>query len=184
MPRRHHLAVLSLFALVSVALGAGACTTEAGVRRAIEAGRGCAYSSDCIDVGSLCPISCNIVVHRAHAERVRKAIARYPERCDFDCQVPGPISCEAGRCERLPPGYEPFPDRGPVAVFEGGRPLDPEEAEARFRQVKLAYVRAYQAGDKVGAERELRRGLDLFIDPEDVRHQFLAERLRKLEASR
>ena len=89
------LAILSL--LIS---GCGIGTGEDTIRSEIEKATSCATNEDCVNLGSKCPLGCEILVNRTEAVRIKPMLDSYQEECEFNC-APCPFGCVRQRCETL-----------------------------------------------------------------------------------
>jgi hypothetical protein len=64
----------------------------------------CVMDGDCSYIAGQCPFGCHIPYNRSESTATLKqlladyaAMSECPH-CSYDCQVPGPVSCQAGRC--------------------------------------------------------------------------------------
>lgn len=81
--------------LALLALGAGC---EDRMERSIDEANYCATADECVDVGSVCPFGCNILVNEAEADRIDRRLGRWPERCAYDCMAMTAVECVEGQC--------------------------------------------------------------------------------------
>jgi hypothetical protein len=78
----------------------------------------CAAATECAIATTDCPLGCS---HAVRADRKadvenkgRELVARYQRggrRCDYECVVPGPLACVAGRCTFASDAPDAGPDR-------------------------------------------------------------------------
>jgi hypothetical protein len=92
-----------LRAVVIAALALAACKpSEAALSARIDAANTCQEPADCVDVGSVCPFGCNILVNTEEADDIRRALANYIEdgrqTCPLDCDPVVSIDCDEFRC--------------------------------------------------------------------------------------
>lgn len=92
-----------LRALLAAGLALSACKpSEAALSARIDAANTCQAPADCVDVGSVCPFGCNILVNADEADDIRRALASYiedgRETCPLDCEPVVSIACEEFRC--------------------------------------------------------------------------------------
>jgi hypothetical protein len=81
----------------------GACGPNAeAVREAIENANHCMVAEDCVNVGSICPFGCDIVVHESEADAIESLINDYLDhqrsQCNYGCPATGSIVCEQQVC--------------------------------------------------------------------------------------
>lgn len=89
--------------LLAAALLLGACKpSEVGLARRLEAANTCEVPEDCVDLGSVCPFGCNLLVNVDKADDLRKALASFTEdglqTCTLDCETPTSLDCDRFEC--------------------------------------------------------------------------------------
>ena len=89
-----------LVLVLSAALLAPACApSEEDVKQQIEDARACSTNNECVDVGSVCPFGCAIVVNKSQSDRISKLIHEHQNnQCAYDCRAVTGIACEARLC--------------------------------------------------------------------------------------
>jgi hypothetical protein len=92
------LLLLAVAAPVAPLLVAACSPTESDIRDAIEDANHCSAVSDCVDVGTVCPFGCNILVNKSEAQRIRDMLDGYESTCAYDCAAPKGVACTGGRC--------------------------------------------------------------------------------------
>lgn len=89
---------LFLIVLLFSACGPSAETVEA----AIDAANYCDTEEDCVDLGTICPFDCYILVNESEAEEVQSLIDDFLKHqkmtCNYDCVAFDKIACEDGSC--------------------------------------------------------------------------------------
>ena len=90
----------SLAILSSLISGCGVGTDKDTISYEIEKATSCATNEDCVNLGSKCPLGCEILVNRTEAPRIKAMLDAYKEECEFDC-VACPFGCVRQRCETL-----------------------------------------------------------------------------------
>lgn len=68
------------------------------VRADIIAANRCTVDSDCALLGPVCPLGCNVMVHRAELAALTAGLARAPSPCRLACAAPPTPRCSAGHC--------------------------------------------------------------------------------------
>lgn len=76
--------------------------TERRVDAAIDEANFCEVAEDCVDVGSVCPFGCNILVNESEVDDITALLDRFergrPGMCVYDCAMMLSVSCEENRC--------------------------------------------------------------------------------------
>lgn len=98
-------------ALLVIGLGCASCgKSEEDVREefaeVVAGANACQQASECVLVSPGCPLACFVAVNSAKKaeveEKARELVEDYEslgQSCEYDCAVPGPIECVAGRCD-------------------------------------------------------------------------------------
>ena len=91
-------------ALLVTLLLVSACATEASISAALEHANTCEVPEDCVNLGSVCPFGCNLVVNADEADKLRQRLNTYldhAESCMQTCEQATAVDCVAFRCEAV-----------------------------------------------------------------------------------
>lgn len=98
------LSALLLTAAVTALLAPACAPSEEDVKQQIEAARACSNTNECVDIGSVCPFGCAIVVNKSQSDRISKLVQEHASNdCVYDCASVTGIVCEANRCTAKTP---------------------------------------------------------------------------------
>jgi len=57
----------------------------------------CSVDSDCVNIGSICPYGCRILINRKHDKELCEVLSK-ASRCSFMCSGSGIVKCKNYKC--------------------------------------------------------------------------------------
>ena len=78
------------------------------VKKSVEDANYCAVKSDCVVVGAVCPIGCNIVVNQSKAASIKELLAGFESQCEYKCWHSREVECLNSKCVVINPYNKPL----------------------------------------------------------------------------
>jgi hypothetical protein len=93
-----------MLALIVIITISGCSMSKEKIKQEINNSKYCNESSDCVDIGPVCPFGCSIYVNINEAKRIRDLMKDYTKiknnQCEYMCGIiPGNLECVNNRCE-------------------------------------------------------------------------------------
>lgn len=107
-----HLGILTALFLTACSASSA---LEQEIRAEIEQANYCQIPADCVDVGSVCPFDCHILVHSTQADRITGLLDDYQSTCAYSCVATTGVDCVHNECVVLTeqPAEEPAEEPNP-----------------------------------------------------------------------